>query len=150
MSVKTKAQERDLNSKTEFIKAVSILLFWMFFSIIAVSLIVKCFELYINRFGVNSFFYLLIFLFSICLIPVLYKKILNISSKDQKIALVKYFQDELRLGCLIESEDEDNVNRDYLDLDNLISKKNLIIDKKLRKEDREIWLKEERELFKIR
>ena len=148
MSIKT--EEHTKESVQSPIKDILSVLFWVIFSIIAITLIVKSFELFVNRFGMNSFFYLLLLLFSIGLIPVFYKKISKIFSQGQKITLARYFQDELRLGYFIESEDEDNIKQDYLDLDYIMSRKNLKIDKQLQKEDRKIWLKEERELFPYR
>lgn len=148
MSIKTILQNQKKLQLTPMKNALK-LLGWVIFSIVAINLIVRLFEIYVSKNGLDSFFYLLIFIFSIGSIFIIYPKINKMFQKDQTGDMEKYLKNtNIVIGYLVNDEKDEKQDR-FLDLDDIMNRKNLKNDKKYEKEEKKAWLEEERKLFRV-
>ena len=148
MSIKT--EEYAEESEHSPIKNALKLLGWVFFFIIAINLIVRLFEIFINNYGQDSFFYLLIFLFSIGSIFIIYPKLSRMFQQDHIRDMEKYLKNnnnnnQIVIGYLVKDEEQDG----FLDLNGLLNRKTIKNDKKFEEDDKKTWLEEERKLFRV-
>lgn len=146
MSIKT--EEHAKESEPLPMKYILRLLFWVIFSIISIVVTVKFFEIYVNNNGLNSFFYLLIFLLSLGLIFIIYPKLNRMFQQDQTGDMEKYLKNNknnIVIGYLVKDDKED----DFLDLDYILTRKNIKINRKSEKKDKKIWLEDEKKLFQV-
>ena len=146
MSVKNESKEQDQKYEPSPMKYILNMLFWVIFSIITIVLIMKFFEMYVNNNGMNSFFYMLIFLFSIGSFFIIYPKFKKMFEHDQNKNMERYLRNN-KNNIIIGYLEEINIEEGFLDLDNEMSRKNIRTDKKFEKEDKNTWLEEEQKLF---
>ncbi|RLB09776.1 MAG: hypothetical protein DRG27_04045 [Deltaproteobacteria bacterium] len=150
MSIRIKADKGNNNdlqlSPLKFWLKITL---WGIFYFISVILIVKLFEIYINNNGIDAFLYLLIFLVSIALIPIFYRLLNRMFEADKKKEFDHFFGNIKEMFFMGDEHENHFKDMIYLDIDFVLSRKNLKIDKKIQKRDNSKWLKEERKLFRV-